>query len=86
MPIIVGGVTKRAMAPTQLLEKLPTPDNRRFNEANRRQRSVLDRTIVEYHHSGVGSGVDHGDMISMLLLARDEETGEGLSNGDERLG
>jgi cytochrome P450 len=87
MPIVVGGVTKRAMAPTQLLEKLPTPENRRFNEANRRLRSVLDRTIAEYHHSGVGSvvdGVDHGDMISMLLLARDEETGEGLSDDQVR--
>jgi len=84
MPIFLEGVPKRALAPTSLLEKLPTPENRRFNEANRRLRGVLDRTIAEYRRSGVGSGVDHGDMISMLLLARDEATGEGLSDDQVR--
>jgi len=84
MPIFLEGVPKRAMAPTQLLEKLPTADNRRFNEANRRLRGVLDRTIAEYRRSGVGSGADHGDMVSMLLLARDEATGEGLSDDQVR--
>ncbi len=76
MPAILNGVTKRALAPTQLLEKLPTPENRRFNEANRRVRGVVDRMIAEYRRSGV----DHGDMVSMLLLARDEVTGEGLGD------
>jgi cytochrome P450 len=80
MPIFLEGIAKRALAPTQLLEKLPTAENRRINEANRRLRGVLDRTIAEYRRSGVGSGVDHGDMVSMLLLARDEETGEGLGD------
>jgi len=76
MPIFLEGIAKRVLAPTQLLEKLPTAENRRINEANRRLRSVLDRTIAEYRRSGV----DHGDMVSMLLLARDEETGEGLGD------
>ncbi len=76
MPIFLEGIAKRALAPTQLLEKLPTPENRRINEANRRLRDVLDRTIAEYRRSGV----DHGDMVSMLLLAHDEETGEGLGD------
>jgi len=80
MPIFLEGVPKRALAPTQLLEKLPTAENRRFNEANRRLRGVLDRIIAEYRQSGV----DHGDMVSMLLLARDEATGEGLSDSQVR--
>src|SRR6266536_2086403 len=79
MPIVLNGITKRALAPTQLLEKLPTPENRRFNAANRRLRGMVDRMIAEYRQTGV----DHGDMVSMLLLARDEETGEGL--GDEQV-
>src|SRR5262249_35839161 len=79
MPVVLRGVTKRALSPTPLLEKLPTPENRRFNEANRRLREVVDRIIAAYRRSGV----DHGDMVSMLLLARDEETGEGL--GDEQV-
>jgi pentalenene oxygenase len=76
MPAVLNGVTKRAMAPTALLEKLPTPENRRFNESNRRIRAVVDRMIAEYRRSGV----DHGDMVSMLLLARDETTGVGLGD------
>jgi len=76
MPILLDGLTKRSLAPTTLLERLPTAGNRRFNEANRRVRQVVDRIIAEYRQSGV----DHGDMVSMLLLARDAETGEGLSD------
>lgn len=80
MPVFLEGIAKRAMAPTQLLEKLPTAENRRFNEANRRLRGVLDETIAEYRRTGV----DHGDMVSMLLMARDEATGEGLSDAQVR--
>jgi cytochrome P450 len=80
MPIFLEGVAKRALAPTQLLEKLPTPENRRINEANRRLRDVLDRTIAEYRRIGV----DHGDMVSMLLLAHDEESGEGFGDRQVR--
>jgi cytochrome P450 len=76
MPILLDGLTKRSLAPTTLLEKLPTAGNRRFNEANRRVREVVDRIIAEYRQGGV----DHGDMVSMLLLARDAETGEGLTD------
>jgi cytochrome P450 len=80
MPKVLNGVAKRAMAPTQLLEKLPTPGNRRFNEANRRLRAMVDRMIAEYRRSGT----DHGDMVSMLLLARDEATGEGMADTQVR--
>jgi cytochrome P450 len=79
MPAVLNGVTKRAMLPA-VLEKLPTAENRRFNEANHRLRAVVDRIIAEYRRGGV----DHGDMVSMLLLARDEETGEGLSDTQVR--
>jgi cytochrome P450 len=80
MPIVLDGLTKRSVAPTRLLEKLPTAGNRRFNQANRRLRDVVDGMIAEYRQRGV----DHGDMVSMLLLARDEETGDGLSDGQVR--
>jgi pentalenene oxygenase len=80
MPQVLNGITKRALAPTQLLEKLPTAENRRFNRANRRLRAVVDRIIAEYRRSDV----DHGDMVSMLLLARDEDTGAGLDDAQVR--
>jgi len=80
MPILLDGIRKRLLAPTDLLEKLPTTDNRRFNAAIRRVHEVVDRMIVDYRRAGL----DHGDLASMMLLARDEETGEGLSDEEVR--
>jgi len=80
MPAILRGITRRALAPTQLLEKIPTPENRRFDRSNRSLREVVDRIIGEYRLTGT----DHGDMVSMLLLARDESSGEGLSDTQVR--
>ena len=80
MPTFLEGIAKRAMAPTKLLEKLPTKENRRFDEANRRLHGVVDRMIAQYRQAGI----DHGDMVSMLLRARDEVTGEGLSDAQVR--
>lgn len=76
MPIVLRGVTRRMLAPTDLLEKLPTAENRRFNAAVRRIHEVVDRVIADYRRAGQ----DRGDLASMMLLARDEETGAGLSN------
>jgi len=76
MPVFLEGIAKRAMAPTKLLEKLPTNGNRRFDQANRRLHDVVDRMIADYRRAGV----DHGDMLSMLLDARDDVTGEGLGD------
>jgi cytochrome P450 len=80
MPILLDGIRKRLLAPTDLLEKLPTADNRRFNSAIRRIHEVVDRIIADYRRTGL----DHGDLASMMLLARDEETGEGLSDRQVR--
>jgi cytochrome P450 len=76
MPILLDGIRKRLLAPTDLLERLPTADNRRFNAAIRRIHEVVDRIIADYRQTGL----DHGDLASMMLMARDEETGEGLSD------
>jgi cytochrome P450 len=80
MPIVLSGITKRAVSPIALLEKLPTPGNLRFNAAIERLKSTVDRFIADYR----AGGVDHGDMVSMLLMARDAETGEGLPDEQVR--
>jgi cytochrome P450 len=80
MPILLDGIRKRLLAPTDLLEKLPTAGNRRFNAAIRRIHEVVDQIIAEYRRTGV----DHGDLASMMLMVRDEETGEGLSDEQVR--
>jgi cytochrome P450 len=52
-----------------LLEKLPLPSTRRFEKARARLDSVMYR-IIDERRAG---GVDRGDLLSMLLHARDEE-------------
>ncbi|HET8683674.1 MAG TPA: cytochrome P450 [Micromonosporaceae bacterium] len=80
MPIVLDGVTRRVLAPIGLLERLPTAENRRFNRAIRRIHEVVDRVVAGYRRAGV----DHGDLVSMMLMVRDEETGEGLSDAQVR--
>lgn len=80
VPLILDGVGRRGRDPFGLLHLLPTAGNRRFNAAIGRIRDVVDRMVAHYR----ASGVDHGDMASMLLLSRDAETGEQLSDLEVR--
>jgi cytochrome P450 len=60
-----------------LLEKLPLPSNRRFREA----KDYLDRTIYKLIEDRRRTGADTGDLLSMLLLAQDEEEhGAGMTD------
>jgi cytochrome P450 len=58
---------------------LPTPGNLRFRLAARHLRKVVLGIIAERRCQGR----DHGDLLSMLLEARDEQTGESMK--DEQL-
>jgi cytochrome P450 len=58
---------------------LPTPGNARFKKATRVLRKIVLDLIAERRRDGR----DHGDLLSMLLAVRDEETGEGMR--DEQL-
>lgn len=55
---------------------VPTRSNRRFSAANRRLRVLLTDVIDEYRRAGA----DHGDLISILMRARDDDTGAGMTN------
>lgn len=63
-----------------LLEKLPLPSNIRWLKAKQR----LDSTIYRIVNERRAAGVDRGDLLSMLLLAQDEE-GDGGSMTDVQL-
>jgi len=52
-----------------LLEKLPLPSNRRYREA----KDYLDATVYKLIEDRRRTGSDKGDLLSMLLLAQDEE-------------
>jgi cytochrome P450 len=71
----------RFMLPyAELLDRLPLPSTRRFRQARARLDAVIYRIINERR----ASGTDHGDLLSMLLLAQDEE-GDGTGMTDEQL-
>ena len=58
---------------------VPTRSNRRFSAANRRLSALLTDVIDVYRRVGT----DHGDLISILMHARDDDTGAGMT--DEQL-
>lgn len=76
LPIVMEGMYKRVVAPWGAVHKLPTPGNRRFEAARVRLDDLVNRIIAEYRKAGV----DHGDLMSGLLTARDEETGDALTD------
>ena len=73
----------RLTAPfSELLDRLPLAANRRFAEA----RARLDATIHRMIRERRASGEDRGDLLSMLLAARDEgEGGDGRGMTDEQV-
>jgi len=64
----------------ELLQKLPLPQLRRFDNARVRLDAIIYRLIEERRRSGE----DRGDLLSMLLLAQDTE-GDGGAMTDEQL-
>jgi len=57
----------------EMLEKLPLPYIRRYHMMHARLESIIYRIIDERRRSNE----DRGDLLSMLLLAQDEEGGSG---------
>ncbi|MDB5081293.1 MAG: cytochrome [Chloroflexi bacterium] len=65
----------------RLLGTIPIPVTTRFNKARQVLNSSMDRLIAERR----ASGKDHGDLLSMLLQATDEEGDKtGMSNEQVR--
>ena len=65
---------------SEILEKLPLPAVRRFKRARKR----LDETIYRLIAERRASGSDAGDLLSMLLLAQDEEGSGGMTDEQVR--
>jgi cytochrome P450 len=65
---------------SEWLEKLPFPHVRRFKRA----RDRLDQTIYRLIAERRASGRDTGDLLSMLLLAQDEEGDGGMTDQQVR--
>lgn len=65
---------------SQYFHHLPLPAMRRYKQAG----ATLDRTIYRIIEERRKSGVDTGDLLSMLLLATDSE-GDGLGMTDKQV-
>ena len=61
---------------SEILEKLPLPPVKRLKNA----RKTLDDVIYKIIEERRKSGDDRGDLLSMLLLAQDEETGGAMTD------
>ncbi len=65
---------------SEILEKLPLPPVKRLKRA----RQILDEVIYKIINERRASGEDTGDLLSMLLLAQDEETGGAMTDKQVR--
>ncbi|MFE0098816.1 cytochrome P450 [Streptomyces sp. NPDC059009] len=74
LSVVMNGVGSRVMLP-DWVEKLPLPANRRFNASREAVRAIISEAVAALR----ASGPDTGDMLSMLMRAEDEETGQPLS-------
>jgi cytochrome P450 len=64
----------------EVLERLPVPKLRRARMARARLDSIIYRMIADRR----ASGRDHGDLLSMLLTAQDEDEGGGMTDQQVR--
>ncbi len=65
---------------SEILEKLPLPPIKRLKNA----RKTLDDVIYKIIDERRKSGEDTGDLLSMLLMAQDEETGGAMTDEQVR--
>jgi cytochrome P450 len=65
---------------SKVIERLPVPSVRRFEKA----RKTLDEIIYRIIDERRSSGEDRGDLLSMLLLAEDEQGSGRMSNEQVR--
>jgi cytochrome P450 len=77
--ILSGIATKEMGSPWTLPDWLPLPEKRRKRWAMRR----LDETVRRFIRERRASGLDRGDLLSMLLLAADEEGDGGRFTDDQ---
>ncbi|MFD3997603.1 cytochrome P450 [Streptomyces sp. NPDC058548] len=79
VPAVVRGIIWRTLYPADWLERLPIPVNRRFDRARQVLHTVVDEIITTYR----ATEPEEGDVLALLLDARDQDSGQPMS--DEQL-
>ncbi|MEW5848609.1 MAG: cytochrome P450 [Myxococcota bacterium] len=77
---VMNFLSRSLFIPFDIPQALPLPSNLRFRKAKQTLDGFI-RHITEERRRG---GEDRGDLLSMLLAARDEDTGEGMSDDQLR--
>ncbi|MBS2024155.1 MAG: cytochrome P450 [Deltaproteobacteria bacterium] len=77
---ILMNANERMTAMIDIPPHIPTRKNRRFNKFLR----VLDDVVLGLIRERRKDTADRGDLLSMLMLAKDEETGETMTDGQLR--
>src|SRR5438477_275014 len=72
---VTGYLRTHMLALTPWSARLPTPGRRRFQAALAR----LDRLVGQHIQARRQQEGDHGDLLALLLAARDPTSGEGMS-------
>lgn len=73
---VLEHINHRVWALLDLSDRLPTPRKRRYQQAL----GMLDTFVYRMIDERRRGGKDRGDLLSMLLSARDQETGAGMSD------
>ena len=76
LKVALEHISHRMRYPVGAPEFVPTRRNRRFRAARR----TLDEVVYKIIHGRRRDASDRGDLLSMLMLARDEETGEAMDD------
>jgi cytochrome P450 len=86
-PVILGCLAARVSSPIRPPLWLPTVNNRRLRPALASLNAIVERLIATKRHrlaAGHESQDAHRDLLTILILARDTETGEAMSDAQLR--
>ena len=78
--LLFRDVNRRIMSPLSLPREVPTPRNRRVNAALERLEGLVYEMIDERR----GRAEEYDDLLSMFMLAEDEESGQLMSDEEIR--
>ncbi|HLM58406.1 MAG TPA: cytochrome P450 [Pyrinomonadaceae bacterium] len=76
LKVALAHISNRMRNPFVLPESIPSAHNRRFNQARRE----LDEIVFRIIEGRRRDAADRGDLLSMLMLARDEESGDQMND------
>ncbi|HZX38362.1 MAG TPA: cytochrome P450 [Streptomyces sp.] len=80
LPVVLKNMLIRAASP-KFLDRLPIRANRDFDAAAANLRKVIDEVVATTRRSGQ---TGRNDLLSVLLAAQDDETGESLNDTEVR--